>query len=173
MLAAIAMFPGSTLVAQKKVKPPTFKNGDVVRISFKGETDEVRWLCGENDEGTVRLVKDKSKTPGTKWRVLIRRDATFFVSLADPKSARYFHGNTVTGLVNVVPEQPIVKGQASGAKWGMEPGEGGAVRFKCLGDIDGARWLKADTEKNVCKLIKKSADSEPTNWQIEVVKGER
>jgi hypothetical protein len=137
------------------------------------EPSETRWLCGENDEGTVRIVKDKSKSAGTKWKAVVTRDAVYFASLGDSKQVRYLHGNTMTGLVNVVPEQPITKGEASGAKWALEPGEGKTVRLKCMGRVDGARWLKADVAKEGCKLIKKSDDVEPTNWQIEIVKGER
>jgi len=153
--------PGSMMAQQSK--KVVVQNGQVIRIRCADKPDDKRWLSG-TEEG-VLLVK-KPDASGTLWQVLFENNVVYLKNVSNPREIRWFHGETHKGAVNMV----TTPKEHSGSRWEFTQLKDGTFEIRCLGHIDGFRWLHVDIAKGEASLRKKSDTPNITKWVVEVVK---
>src|SRR5262245_39397771 len=123
------------------------KHGNRVAFKSLGHRAGPRWLDGRTQDGTVGLAPELSKRySGTKWAVVQAGQGIIALRCEGLLAGnRWLDGNTVEGKVGLAPhkDRPF-----TGARWKIvEADENNPriVRLKCLGDIEGPRWLDGRT----------------------------
>lgn len=168
-LATVAAFAFCLLTlsgatqGQSPAKKMKLQNGQTIRMKCADDPDDPRWLCA-GDEGLT--LSTKADDVGNLWRVYIEANAIFLCNVSNPKRPRWLHGLTHLGSLELV-DNP--KGK-SGCQWEFVHSKDALFEVKCLGHLDGARWLDAIIPKEEIRLQKKSDVPVPMKWEVESVK---
>ena len=161
--ASIGLFLSTELNA--RVLAP----GNNVALRYLGNIPgPLRYLDGRTGNGTVGLAPSLApKYSGTKWRVYRAGEgivALFY--LGNIEGPRWLDGRTADGTVGL---PPGTKKPFTGTSWQVVQVDGNnpnIVALKCLGDIEGARWLDGRTTNGTVGL---ASTTEPpftgTKWE--------
>ena len=129
----------------------------------------LRYLDGRTGNGTVGLAPNLTpKYTGTKWRVVRAGEGVVALKcLGNIEGPRWLDGRTADGTVGLAPNtnKPF-----TGIRWQVvqvEANNPNIVALKCLGDIEGPRWLDGRTANGTVGL---AATTEPpftgTKWEV-------
>ena len=140
-LISTALFCSTHLEAQ------VLRAGHHVSIRCLGNIPGPRYLDGRTANGTVGLVPSVSpEFTGTRWRVVRVADGVVELKcLGDIEGPRWLDGRTADGTVGLAPNtnRPF-----TGTRWQVlrvSYNNPNIVALKCLGDIEGPRWLDGRT----------------------------
>ena len=158
-----ALFCSTHLEAQ------VLRAGRHVSIRCLGNIPGWRYLDGRTADGTVGLAPHLSPNfAGTKWRVVRAGPGVVALKcLGDIQGPRWLDGRTVDGTVGLAPNtnRPF-----TGTRWQvLQVGSNNPniVVLKCLGDIDGPRWLNGSTAEGTVGV---APTTEPpftgTKWEV-------
>lgn len=149
------------------VQPAT----SIVALKCLGNIEGARWLNGRTSDGTVGLVPELNKNvPGTKWsmqRVLDGQGINQGIALkclGPIEGPRWLDGRTKDGSVGLALG---TGGQFTGTRWVINPldeANHSIVGLKCLGTIEGPRWLDGRTRGSVGLAPRTGSPS--TKWLI-------
>ena len=164
-LAAIstALFCSTHLGAE------VLKAGHVVSLRCLGDIPGARYLDGRTANGTVGLASNLGpKFTGTKWLVVRAGQGVVALKcLGDIEGPRWLDGRTADGTVGLAPDtnKPF-----TGTRWQVlqvSYNNPYIVVLKCLGDIEGPRWLNGRTADGTVGV---AATTEPpftgTKWEV-------
>ena len=117
------------------------------------------------------MLRRTSLTPkfsGTKWRVVRAGEGVIALKcLGDIEGARWLDGRTANGTVGLAPNtnKPF-----TGTRWQVVQVEDNNLRIvalKCLGNLEGPRWLDGRTTNGTVGL---ASTTEPpftgTRWEV-------
>jgi GH24 family phage-related lysozyme (muramidase) len=134
-----------------------------------GAIEGSRYLNGVTAEGRVELAPSAGGDfSGTNWEVVFDEPASAyrFKCLGTIEGPRYLNGVTAEGRVDLAPS---AGGDFSGTNWEAVPvpdAPTSTYRFKCLGTIEGPRWLDGRTADGTVGLVD-NIDLSGTQWQVE------
>jgi hypothetical protein len=147
--------------------------GNSVALKCLGNIDGPRFLNGRTFEGAVDLAPnaDDPQLSGTRWLVVDGDVAgrVLLKCLGNIEGPRFLNGKTAEvengeGKVDLAPNADT---PFSGTRWEVDDdGQGGTV-LKCLGDIDGPRFLNGKTAEGKVDLAPGTdIRFTGTHWQI-------
>jgi hypothetical protein len=145
--------------------------GHDVSLRCLGNIPGPRYLDGRTGNGTVGLAPDLTpKYTGTKWRVFRAGEGVVALKcLGNIEGSRWLDGRTANGTVGLAPNtnRPF-----TGTRWQVvqvDSNNPNIVALKCLGDIEGPRWLDGRTADGTVGLASKT---EPpftgTKWEVAI-----
>jgi len=146
------------------------KAGNNVSLRCLGNIPgSLRYLDGRTANGTVGLAPNLTpKFTGTKWRVVRAGEGVIALKcLGNVEGPRWLDGRTADGTVGLAPNtnKPF-----TGTRWQVVQVDGNnpnIVALKCLGDIEGSRWLDGRTADGTVGL---APTTEPpftgTKWEV-------
>jgi hypothetical protein len=143
--------------------------GHTVSLRCLGNIPGPRYLDGRTANGTVGLAPNlRPKFTGTKWRVVRAGDgAVALQCLGDLEGPRWLDGRTADGTVGLAPNR---NKPFTGTRWQVfqvSDDNPYIVVLKCLGDIQGPRWLDGRTADGTVGV---AANTEPpftgTKWEV-------
>ena len=144
----------------------------IVALKCLSDIKENRWLDGRTRDGTVGLVPELNKNvPGTKWSMQRMLDSkgisqgVAFKCMRPIEGPRWLDGRTKDGSVGLAPG---TGGQFTGTRWVINPldeGNHSIVGLKCLGTIEGPRWLDGRTKNGSVSLTTRTGPPS-TKWLI-------
>ena len=143
--------------------------GNHVSLRCLGNIPGPRYLDGRTADGTVGLAPNLSaKYSGTRWRVVRAGDGVVELKcLGDIEGPRWLDGRTADGTVGLAPNtnEPF-----TGTRWQvLQVGYNNPniVALRCLGDIEGPRWLNGRTADGTVGV---APTTEPpftgTKWEV-------
>ena len=143
--------------------------GNHVSLRCLGNIPGPRYLNGRTANGTVGLAPNLSpEFTGTEWRVVRAGDGVVELKcLGDIEGPRWLDGRTADGTVGLAPNtnRPF-----TGTRWQvLQVGYNNPniVALRCLGDIEGPRWLDGRTADGTVGV---AATTEPpftgTKWEV-------
>jgi hypothetical protein len=143
--------------------------GNNVSLRCLGNIPGPRYLDGRTADGTVGLAPDlTARYSGTKWRVYRAGDGVVALfCLGTTQGPRWLDGRTADGTVGLAPG---TKKPYTGTRWQvvqLDSGNPNIVALKCLGDINGPRWLDGRTANGSVGLA--STTQPPftgTRWEV-------
>lgn len=144
--------------------------GDVILLKRQGKDPKAkaRWLQGNTLTGEVGLVASED-AQGTRWKVETPgSDGDCHLKCLDDRKGpfRYLDGDTVRNKVLLRKHTQDL----TGTNWRILAAVGSTVHLKCLGNIEGPRWLTGHVAENRVDLRKLLDHAEEeTDWQISVV----
>jgi len=158
-----ALFCSTHLEAQ------VLRAGRHVSLRCLGSIPGPRYLDGRTANGTVGLAPNMSpEFTGTRWRVVRVGDGVVELKcLGDIEGPRWLDGRTADGTVGLAPNtnRPF-----SGTRWQVIQvgyNNPNIVVLKCLGDIEGPRWLDGRTADGTVGV---APTTEPpftgTKWEV-------
>ncbi len=140
-------------------------------VAFKclGHLDGPRFLDGHTHDGVVGLAPKLARPfTGTKWHVFSGGNGSIALKcLGELAGNRWLDGRTHDGSVGLAPtsQRPF-----TGTRWqvvALDASDPNIVGLKCLGHIEGPRWLDGRTHNGSVGLAK---TTEPpftgTKWQV-------
>src|SRR5258707_1388537 len=142
--------------------------GNNVSLRCLGNIPGARYLDGRTGDGTVGLTPNLTpKYSGTKWRGYCEGGGNVvFFFFWDIQSARCLDGRKAVGARGV---GPGAKKKYTGTRWQVvqiDSNNPNIVALKCLGDIEGPRWLDGRTGNGTVGL---ASTTEPpftgTKWE--------
>jgi hypothetical protein len=147
----------------------TFKK---VSISCLGHLEDSMSLDGRTEDGTVGLVRSTEGFTGTEWEMheLSFTGNTTVVTLkrlGDVDGSKFLDGRTGEGTVGLAPTtiEPF-----TGTRWAMNElssnGNTTVVTLKCLGHIDGPKFLNGNTEHGSVDLADSTEGVSGTRWKM-------
>ncbi len=154
------------LSAQQFLRP-----GNQVALKCLGTANGPRYLDGRTANGSVGLVKALTREfSGTKWHVTGGGGKNIALECrGNVPGPRWLDGRTHNGTVGLAPGTAL---PYSGTRWEIVPMDAGnpnIVALKCLGNIDGPRFLDGRTHDGTVALAK---STDPpftgTKWQVEM-----
>src|SRR5262245_41541839 len=124
------------------------KPGNRVSLRCLGTgAGRARYLDGRTENGSVGLAPELTpKFSGTKWRVRgVRAGVVALECQGRVDGPRWLDGRTATGTVGLAPttDKPF-----TGTQWQLvrlDEKNPDIVALKCLGDVEGPRWLDGRT----------------------------
>jgi hypothetical protein len=158
-----ALFCSTHLEAQ------VLRAGNHVALRCLGNIPGPRYLDGRTANGTVGLAPNLSpEFSGTRWRVVRVGDGVVELKcLGNIEGPRWLDGRTADGTVGLAPNtnRPF-----TGTRWQVIQvgyNSPNIVVLKCLGDIEGPRWLNGRTADGTVGV---AATTEPpftgTKWEV-------
>ena len=122
-------------------------HGNKVSIHSLGDRPGPRFLDGRTHDGTVGLVKEPRKPfTGTRWQVFRAGEGVVALKcLGHIEGPRWLDGRTHDGTVGLA---PTTKPPFTGTRWKvvqLDNNNPNIVAFRCLGHIEGPRWLDGRT----------------------------
>ena len=158
-----ALFCSTHLEAQ------VLKPGHDVSLRCLGNIPGPRYLDGRTANGTVGLAPNLSPGfTGARWRVVrVGEGVVALKCLGDIAGPRWLDGRTADGTVGLAPNrnEPF-----TGTRWQvLQVGYDypNIVVLKCLGDIEGPRWLNGRTAEGTVGV---APTTEPpftgTKWEV-------
>src|SRR5208337_2458905 len=162
-VVSTALFCSTHLEAQ------VLRAGNNVSLRCLGNIPGPRYLDGRTANGTVGLAPNLSpQFTGTEWRVVRAGDGVIELKcLGDIEGPRWLDGRTADGTVGLAPNtnRPF-----TGTRWQvLQVGYNNPniVALRCLGDIEGPRWLNGRTADGTVGV---AATTEPpftgTKWEV-------
>ncbi|AKG23225.1 hypothetical protein [Calothrix sp. 336/3] len=152
----------------------TFKK--VVSISCLGDVPGYRFLDGRTREGTVGLAPSTTGLfTGTRWEIneLSSSGNTTVITLeclGDVPGYRFLDGRTREGTVGLAPS---TTGVFTGTRWEMNElsssGNTTVVTLKCLGDVEGPRFLNGKIADEIVELVHSTEGLSSTKWEIMLI----
>jgi len=141
-----------------------------VALKCLGSINGPRYLDGRTQDGSVGLAPVLSKRySGTKWSIVSSSERIFTLKcLGLVDGPRWLDGRTHEGKVGLAPQnaKPF-----TGTRWEMFPADANdpyIVWIKCLGEIEGPRWLDGRTHDGTVGLAPKYVPPfTGTKWQIQ------
>src|SRR5215470_17173693 len=157
------------LQAQNLLRP-----GNDVSLRCMGNVNGPRFLDGRTANATVGLAPDLSrKFSGTKWHVMSGGNGYIVLKcMGSVPGNRWLDGRTAGGTVGLAPNtnKPF-----TGTHWQVVPLDNSnpnIVGLKCLGNIEGPRWLDGRTGNGTVGLAK---TTDPpftgTRWEVKIYPG--
>ena len=148
--------------------------GNDVSLRCLGNVNGPRFLDGRTANATVGLAPDLSKRfSGTKWHVMSGgRGSIVLKCMGNVPGNRWLDGRTAGGTVGLAPNtnQPY-----TGTHWQVVPLDNSnpnIVGLKCLGTVEGPRWLDGRTGNGSVGLAK---TTDPpftgTKWEVKIYPG--
>jgi hypothetical protein len=145
--------------------------GNNVSLRCLGNIPGARYLDGRTGDGTVGLAPNLTpKYSGTKWRVYRAGDGIVALfCLGNIQGPRWLDGRTADGTVGLAPG---TKKPYTGTRWQVvqiDSNNPNIVALKCLGDIEGPRWLDGRTGNGTVGLA--STTQPPftgTKWEAQM-----
>jgi hypothetical protein len=128
-----------------------------------------RYLDGRTGNGTVGLAPQPTKQfSGTKWQVFRAGDGVVALQcLGLINGPRWLDGRTADGTVGLAPN---TKAPFTGTRWQIVPLDDtnpDIVALKCLGNVEGRRWLDGRTADGSAGL---APTTDPpftgTRWEV-------
>jgi hypothetical protein len=118
-----------------------------VSLRCLGNIAGPRYLDGRTANGTVGLAPNMSpEFTGTRWRVVRVSDGVIELKcLGNIEGPRWLDGRTADGTVGLAPN---TGGRFTGTRWQIVQAgynDPNIVELRCLGDIEGPRWLNGRT----------------------------
>jgi hypothetical protein len=155
-----------------RVDAQVLKPGNRVSLRCLGTgTGRARYLDGRTENGSVGLAPELTpKFSGTKWRVrAVRAGVVALECQGRVSGPRWLDGRTATGTVGLAPttDKPF-----TGTRWQLvqlDEKNPDIVALKCLGDIEGPRWLDGRTGDGTVALAR--ATDPPytgTRWEVKL-----
>ena len=146
------------------------KPGNNVALKCLGNVNGPRWLDGRTANGTVGLAPSLTKKySGTKWLVVKAGEGVIALKcLGVINGPRWLDGRTADGTVGLAPNtsKPF-----TGTRWQIvqvDPNNPNIVTLKCLGDINGPRWLDGRTGNGTVGLAPRTDPPfTGTKWEVE------
>jgi len=143
--------------------------GNHVALKCLGDINDPRWLDGKTANGKVELAPVLGPPyTGTKW--LVARAGEGIVALKCEGTAngdRWLDGRTAGGTVGLAPN---TEKQFSGTRWQivrLDQNNPDIVALKCLGAIEGPRWLDGRTRDGSVGLAPRTDPPfTGTKWEI-------
>jgi hypothetical protein len=128
--------------------------GNIVSLKCLGDMSGPRYLDGRTAMGTVGLAPDlSSRFSGTKWQVVKAGEGVIELKcLGNNEGPRWLDGRTADGTAGLAPntDKPF-----TGTRWQVVQADNRhphIVALKCLGDINGPRWLDGRTADDTVGL---------------------
>jgi hypothetical protein len=158
-----ALFCSTHLEAQ------VLRAGNHVALRCLGNIPGPRYLDGRTANGTVGLAPNLSpEFSGTRWRVVRVGDGVVELKcLGNIEGPRWLDGRTADGTVGLAPK---TNGPFTGTRWQvLQVGYNNPniVALRCLGDIEGPRWLDGRTAHGTVGV---APTTEPpftgTKWEV-------
>lgn len=146
----------------------------IYSLKCLGTLEGPRFLNGITAEARVDLAPSVGGNfSGTIWEVTYDEPASAyrFRCQGNIEGARFLNGLTSEARVNLAPS---AGGEFSGTNWEAVPVPGAppsTLRFKCLGTIEGPRWLDGRTGDATVGLVD-NIDLSGTQWQVEPILSE-
>lgn len=146
----------------------------IYSLKCLGTIEGSRFLNGITTEARVDLAPSVGGNfSGTIWEVTYDEAASAyrFRCQGNIEGARFLNGLTAEARVNLAPSPG---GEFSGTNWEAVPVPGAppsTLRFKCLGTIEGPRWLDGRTGDATVGLVD-NIDLSGTQWQVELIPSE-
>jgi len=143
--------------------------GNHVALKCLGNIFGSRYLDGRTADGTVGLAPNLSpEFTGARWRVVRVGDGVVELKcLGNIEGPRWLDGRTADGTVGLAPN---THGSYTGTRWQViQVGSNNPniVVLKCLGDIEGPRWLNGKTADGTVGV---APTTEPpftgTKWEV-------
>ncbi|MBV8814757.1 MAG: hypothetical protein JO271_09715 [Verrucomicrobia bacterium] len=143
--------------------------GNHVSLRCLGNIAGPRYLDGRTANGTVGLAPNMSpEFTGTRWRVVRLSDEVVELKcLGNIEGPRWLDGRTADGTVGLAPN---TSGRFTGTRWQVVQAgynDPNIVELRCLGDIDGPRWLNGRTADGTVGI---APTTEPpytgTKWEM-------
>jgi hypothetical protein len=142
--------------------------GNNISLRCLGNLPGSRYLDGRTGDGTVGLAP--SLTPnysGTKWRVYRAGEGVALFCLGNFQGPRWLDGRTADGTVALAPG---TKKPYTGTRWQVvqiDSNNPNIVALRCLGDIEGPRWLDGRTANGSVGLASTTAPPfTGTKWEV-------
>jgi hypothetical protein len=159
----------TTLFCSTHLGAQALKPGHTVSLRCLGDIPGPRYLDGRTANGTVDLAPNLSaRFTGTKWKVVQAGDGVVALKcLGDIEGPRWLDGRTADGTVGLAPNtnRPF-----TGTRWQVLQVSYHSpyiVVLKCLGDIQGPRWLDGRTTNGTVGV---ADTTEPpfngTKWEV-------
>lgn len=157
------------LLPEHLLAQSVLRAGNDVSLRCLGNVKGPRFLDGRTANATVGLAPDLSrKFSGTKWHVLSGGGGSIVLKcMGSVPGNRWLDGRTAGGTVGLAPsnQKPY-----TGTRWQIVPldnNDPNIVALKCLGNIEGPRWLDGRTGNGTVGLAK---TTDPpftgTRWEV-------
>jgi len=162
---------GSSLILliPSRLSAQLLKHGNHVALKCLGDANKPRWLDGRTANGTVGLAP-KLAPPFTGTKYLVVRAGEGIVALkceGTANGARWLDGRTAGGTVGLAPNtgKPF-----TGTRWQvvqLDQNHPDIVALKCLGNIEGPRWLDGRTMDGTVGLASRTDPPfTGTKWEV-------
>jgi hypothetical protein len=137
----------TALLCSTNLEAQVLRTGNHVSLKCLGNIPGPRYLDGRTANGTVGLAPNTNpEFTGTRWRVVRVGDGVVELKcLGNIEGPRWLDGRTADGTVGLAPNtnRPF-----TGTRWQVIQAaynNPNIVELKCLGDIEGPRWLNGKT----------------------------
>ncbi len=159
-----------TLFVPARLLAQVLKPGTSVALKCLGQRNGPRWLDGKTQDGTVGLAPSLTKQySGTKWAVVRAGEGIVALKcLGFTEGNRWLDGRTAEGKVGLAPHtnKPF-----SGTRWQVIEADQNNPTFvflKCLGQVEGPRWLDGQTQYGTVGLAPKTDPPfTGTKWEVQ------
>jgi hypothetical protein len=159
----------TALSCSTHLEAQVLKAGYNVSLKCLGNIPGPRYLDGRTANGAVGLAPNLSpKFSGTMRRVVRAGEGVVELKcLGNIEGPRWLNGRTASGTAGLAPNtyKPF-----TGTRWQvvqMDDSNPNIVALKCLGDIEGPRWLDGRTANGTVGL---ASTTEPpftgTKWEV-------
>jgi len=158
------------LLVPSRVSAQLLKHGKHVALRCLGDTNGSRWLDGRTANGTVGLApKLAPPFTGTKWLVVKAGEGVIALKCEGTvNGARWLDGRTAGGTVGLAPntDNPF-----TGTRWQivqLDQNNPNIVALKCLGNIEGPRWLDGRSKDGTVGLAPRTDPPfTGTKWEVQ------
>ncbi len=146
----------------------------IYSLKCLGTLEGARFLNGITTEARVDLAPSVGGNfSGTIWEITYDEatSAYRFRCQGNLEGARFLNGITTEARVDLAPS---AGGEFSGTNWEAAPVLGAppsTYRFKCLGTLEGQRWLDGRTGDSTVALVN-DINLSGTQWQVEPILSE-
>ena len=159
----------TALFCSTRIGAQVLRPGHTVSLRCLGNIPGPRYLDGRTANGSVGLAPNCGpKFTGTKWRVVrAGEEVVALKCLGDMDGPRWLDGRTADGTVGLAPNtnEPF-----TGTRWQVlqvSYHNRYLVVLKCLGDIEGPRWLDGRTaDGTVGVAATTQAPFTGTKWEV-------
>jgi hypothetical protein len=162
------------LLIPARISAQVLKPGNNVALKCLGNANGPRWLDGRTGNGTVGLAPNLSKQySGTKWLVVRAGEGVVALKcLGVVDGPRWLDGRTANSTVGLAPN---TGSQFSGIRWQivqLDANNPNIVALKCLGKIDGPKWLDGRTGNGTVGLAPRTDPPfTGTRWEVQPYPG--
>ncbi len=162
------------LLPEQLLADSLLRPGNDVSLRCLGNVNGPRFLDGRTANATVGLAPELSKKfSGTKWHIFSGGAGSIALQCrGSVPGNRWLDGRTAAGTVGLAPNtnKPF-----TGTRWQVVPLDNSnpnIVGLKCLGNIEGPRWLDGRTGNGTVGLAK---TTDPpftgTRWEVKIYTG--
>ncbi len=120
--------------------------GNDISLRCMGDVPGPRFLDGRTGDGSVGLAPQADgQFTGTKWRVWAGGGQILLQCQGAAPGPRWLDGRTANGTVGLAPRNTP---PFTGTRWrvlALDPSNENIVALRCLGAIEGPRWLDGRT----------------------------